>query len=97
MIVSAELDRLIREKRLQLRDALAAYQKSREGVAHAHSALAGIAPEGVTAAQAEIQRLESEEQVAATRFNSISEELAHLHRQKFGDWHITWRGPRVLG
>jgi len=68
VIVSAELDRLIHEKRSQLKDAFAA----------------------------EIQSLESEERDAATRFNAISEELVHLHREKDGEWHITWRGPRPL-
>jgi hypothetical protein len=42
-------------------------------------------------AEADINRLESEERDAATRFNAISEELAQLHREKYGDWHITWR------
>ena len=43
-------------------------------------------------AEAEIDRLKSEERDAATRFNAISEELAQLHRKKHGEWHSTWGG-----
>ena len=104
LIVSAEFDRLIHEKRSQLRDAFAAYQKAREAVAHAQIQLVGfvradepdsthIAPEVLRDSQAEIGRLESEVRDAATRFNAVSDELAQLHRGKYGEWHVTWRGP----
>ena len=104
MVVSAELDRLIHEKRSQLKRAFAAYQKVREAVAHAQSDLAElirldgpdsmhIGPDVLRDAQAEIQRLGSEEGDAATRFKAISDELAQLHRRKYGEWHITWQGP----
>ena len=105
MFVGAELDRLIHEKRSHLKDALAAYQKTRDAVALAQMRLAEFvrgdepdpthtAPEVPRDSQAEIYRLECEERDAAARFNAISEELAQLHREKYGEWHITWRGPR---
>jgi hypothetical protein len=62
--VSAELDRLIHEKRSQLKDAFAACRKAREAAANAKTQLTGIAPEGVADAQAEVRRLESEERDA---------------------------------
>ena len=86
--MSTELDTLIHEKRLQLKDALAVQERAREAVAQARTRLSRLD------ANAEIERLESEERAAATQFNTISEELAQLHRRKFGEWHITWRGPR---
>jgi hypothetical protein len=102
--VSAELDRLIDEKRSQLRDAFAAYQKTREAAAHVQMQASGsvradepdathIRPEVLRDSQAETERLESEVRDAATRFNAVSEELAQLHRGKYGEWHVTWRGP----
>lgn len=102
--VKAELDRLIHEKRSHLKDAFAAHQKTREALVDARTHLsrlvqgdtpAQIAPDFVRDAQAEIQRLESQERDAATRFNAISEELAQLHCEKYGKWHVTWRGPRA--
>jgi hypothetical protein len=106
VIVSAEIDRLIHEKRSQLKRAFAAYQKAREAVAHAQSHLSElvrfdgpdsthVGPEVLRDAQAEIQRLGSEEGDAATRFKAISDELAQLHCRKYGEWHITWQGPRL--
>jgi hypothetical protein len=92
--VSAELDRLIHEKRSQLKEAFASYQKAREALAHAQDKLPGVASESLTDAHAEIQRLESQERVAASQFNAISDELARFHRGKYGEWHFTWRGPR---
>ena len=92
--VSAELDAMIHEKRSQLKDAFAAYQKAREAVALAYRDLAGVASNSLVDARAEIQRLETDERAAATRFNTISGELAELHRAKYGEWHFTWRGPR---
>jgi hypothetical protein len=104
LIVSAEFDRLIHEKRSQLRGAFAAYQKAREVLAHAQMQFAGfvradepdsthVAPEVLRDSQAEIGRLESEVRDAATHFNAVSDELAQLHRGKYGEWHLTWRGP----
>jgi predicted nucleic acid-binding Zn-ribbon protein len=100
----AELDRLIHEKRSQLKDAFATHEKAREALADTRTHLLGlvqgdgpaqIAPDFVPDAQAEIQKLESQERDAAARFNAISEELAQLHREKYGEWQITWRGPRA--
>ena len=104
LIVGAELDRLIHEKRSHLKEALAAYQKTRDAVALAQMRLAEFvrgdesdfkhtAPEVLRDPQAAIYRLECEERDAAARFNAISDELAQLHREKYGEWHITWRGP----
>jgi hypothetical protein len=102
VVVSSGVDRLIQEKRSQLKEAFATHQKAREVVAQARTDLLvrGNGPDsthmpGEVArhAAAEIQKLESEERDAATRFKAISEELAQLHREKFGEWHITWRGP----
>jgi hypothetical protein len=84
--VESDLDILIHEKMSQLADAFAAHQRSIEAVAQARTCLAELARE--------IQRLESEERDAATRFNAISEELVGLHRRKHGDWHIVWGGSR---
>jgi len=61
-----------------MKEAFAAYRKAREAIAQ------------VRANQPE---LASEVRNAAARFNQISEELAQLHCQKYGEWHITWRGP----
>jgi predicted nucleic acid-binding Zn-ribbon protein len=103
VIVGTELDTLIHEKRSQLKDALAAHQKAREALAQARTHLSGLVRGGgldyapfAGNAEAEIDRLESEERDAATRFNAISEELAQLHRKKYGEWHITWGGSRPL-
>lgn len=104
-IVGAELDELIGEKRSQLKDAFAAYRSARESVADARTRLSrltggddasGIDREVVRAAEKEIERLESEERDAVTRFNAIGEELAQLHRKKHGDWRFPWGGPRLL-
>ena len=102
VIVGTELDTLIHEKRSQLKDALAAHRRAREAVAQARTHLSGLVRGGgpdcniAGNAEAEIDRLQSEEHDAATRFNAISEELAQLHRKKYGEWHITWGGPRPL-
>jgi hypothetical protein len=93
LIVSAELDRLIDEKRSQLRDTFAAYQKAREAAAHVQMEASGSVRAVLRDSQAETERLESEVRDAATRFNAVSEELAQLHRGKYGEWHVTWRGP----
>ena len=102
MIVGTELDTLIHEKRSQLRDALAAYRKAREAVVQTRTHPSdgvrggGQAETPIGGAKAEIERVESEERGAAIRFNAISEELAQLHRKKYGEWHITWGGTRPL-
>jgi hypothetical protein len=93
-MVTSELDREIHEKRLQLKEAFAACQKAREAVAHAQQQFAGVTQETLKDAQAELQRLECEERDTANRFRAISDELAQLHRGKYGEWHITWGGPR---
>ena len=92
--VSAELDAIIHEKRSRLKDAFAAYQKAREAAARGYRDLAEVASDRSADAQAEIQRLEIDEREAAARFNAISGEVAELHRVKYGEWHILWRGPR---
>jgi hypothetical protein len=90
LVVNTELDRPIHDKRLQLKDALAACQKARADLAHAEEQLAAVAPDAMRDAQAGIQNMESEERDAANRFRTISDELARLHRGKYGKWHITW-------
>jgi hypothetical protein len=96
--VPTELDRLIQETRSQLKDAFAQYRKAREAIENARMHRRGDRP-AYTAPEAlettpQIQTLESEEQDAAARFNAISDELARLHRGKFGEWPFPWRGPR---
>ena len=99
-----ELERLIQEKRSELRAALSAHQKAREAAGQLRNRLSELRLavdanrtesdlEALCLAEAKIQGLESAEQKAAIRFNAISDELAHLHRQKYGVWHITWEGP----
>ena len=94
-----ELDREIRE-------ALAAHQKAREAASQMRNRLSelriaagaegkGSDLESLCLAEAQTQELESAEQNAAMRFKAISAELADLHRQKYGIWHITWTGPRL--
>jgi len=106
LVRNMELDRQIQEKRTEMREALAAHQKAREAAAQMRSRLselriaagteaAGSDLESLRSAEAQAQELESAEKTAATRFNAVSDELAHLHRQKFGAWHITWTGPRL--
>ena len=98
-----ELDRLIQKKRTEIKEALAAHQKAREAAAQMRNRLSelriaaavegtGSGLEALQLAEAQIQHLESAEQ-NATRFKAISNELADLHRQKYGVWHITWTGP----
>jgi hypothetical protein len=101
-----EIDRLLQEKRLQIREAFAAHQKAREAVERARNNLAellltvGAEPaaqsdsERVQLAKAQLQELESAEEAAAIRFNLISAELTRLHREKYGEWRVTWIGPR---
>ena len=100
-----EIDRLVQEKRLQIRDAFAAHQKAREAVAHIRKHLSGLVrtvgaesaraePGVVRLGEVQIKELESEERNAEARFKAISEDLAQLHRKKYGEWHITWIGPR---
>jgi hypothetical protein len=101
VIVNAELDRLIHEKRSQLKNAFAAYQEASGAAACARMHLTRlvrgdgsdsthITPDVLHDADVETQRLESEERVAATRLKAISDELAQLHREKYGEWHIRW-------
>jgi hypothetical protein len=100
-----EIDRLIKEKRSQIAEAFAAHQNAREAVAQMRNHLSELLPtvgcepaqpdsDEVQLAKAQLQELESAEHKAATRLNAISEELALLHREKYGSWHITWIGPR---
>jgi len=88
--MGTDFDRLIREKRSELQNAFAAHKNAREAVLEAKRRFGELTRD----AAAGFQLLESEEGRTATRFNAISEELAELHRRKYGDWHITWRGPR---
>jgi hypothetical protein len=101
-----EIDRLIREKRSQIGEALAAHQKAHEAVAWARNRLsellvtAGAEPaaltdsEEVELAKARLQELESAEEKAAIHFSVISAELTRLHQEKYGVTHVTWIGPR---
>ena len=99
-----ELDTRIQGKRSEIRDALAAHLKVREAVSQMRQRLSELVynggvesphpePELIQLAKQQIQKLEAEERYAATRFTAISEELAQLHREKYGEWHFTWRGP----
>ena len=101
-----ELDSEIQQKRTDIREAFAAHQRARKAAAQMHHRLAelqiaaaaegkGSDPESLRLAEAQALELESAEQNAAMRFNAISKELADLHRQKYGFWHITWTGPRL--
>lgn len=102
-----EVDKLIAEKRSEIREAFAAHQKAHAAVAQMRDRvsellLAGAREpaqpdsEAVQPAKARLQELELAERDAATRFHAISEELARLHREKYGTWHVTWIGPRTL-
>lgn len=101
-----ELDRLIQEKRTEIKEALSTYQKAGEAVVQIRNRLSelriaaepkgpGSGLEALRLAEAEMQQLEVAELNAATRFKAISDELTGLHRQKCGSWHITWTGPFV--
>ena len=100
-----DIERLIQEKRSEVREAFAAHEKAHEAVGNMRKRLSELLltvgaesakpdPEVVHLAKAQLRGLESEERNAASRFAAISEELAQLHREKYGSWHITWIGPR---
>ena len=100
-----ELDSQIREKRTEIREALAAHQKARETAAQMRNLLselriaagaegAGSDPESLRLAEAQAKELKSAEQKAAMRFSAISDEGQHAFIDRntaFG--HITWTGP----
>ena len=101
-----EIDSLIQQKRSELMAAFVAHLKTREVAQDFRMQVSElvliVGPESPTPnleplrlAQAQLQSLELEERNAATRFDVASEELAQLHRRKYGSWHITWGGhPR---
>lgn len=53
-------------------------------------------PQSLELARARQNELDLEERSAAETFHRVSEELAELHRQKYGVWHATWTDPCPL-
>jgi hypothetical protein len=90
-----EIDELIQEKRSELKEAFASHQKAREAAANMQKRfselLLTVGPEStkpdpgaLQLAKAQLQDLDSAEGKAATRFKVVREELAQLHREKYG-------------
>ncbi len=99
-----EIDTLIQQRKSELKAAFVAHLKTREAAQDARrqfsELLLTIDPESSTPnleslrlAQAQLQNLELQERNATAHFDVVSEELAQLHRRKYGSWHITWGGP----